>query len=101
MMDKLIAACHKQKFAGESAVTFVWTAIPYRTEWRYVLNAPKLIAQDSGHLCQNLYLAVEAINAGTCGIGAYIQEEMDKIIGVDGENELVVYLAPVGKRKVN
>jgi SagB-type dehydrogenase family enzyme len=44
----------------ESAVVFVWTAIPYRTEWRYSIVAHKLIAQESGHLCQNLYLASEA-----------------------------------------
>ncbi len=59
--------------------------------------SPKLIAQDSGHVCQNLYLACEAIGVGTCAVGAYNQKEMDKIIGVDGEEEFTVYTAPVGK----
>ncbi len=84
-------------FAQESAVTFIWTAIPYRTEWRYGPLSPKLIAQDSGHLCQNLYLACVAIQAGTCAVGAYDQRKMDELLEVDGVDEFTVYCAPVGK----
>ena len=80
-----------------SAVVFVWTALPYRTEWRYTFLAPKIIAQDSGHVCQNLYLACEAIEAGTCAIGAYDQVAMDAALGVDGDEEFTVYVATVGK----
>ena len=76
---------------------FVWTALPYRTEWRYATISHKVIAMDAGHMCQNLYLAVEAIQAGTCAIGAYDQDPMDRLIGVDGEEEFVIYVAPVGK----
>jgi SagB-type dehydrogenase family enzyme len=85
------------QFLRQSAVVFIWTVIPYRTEWRYTFLSPKIIAQDSGHLCQNLYLACEAIGAGTCAIGAYDQDKIDPILGVDGEEEFTVYVAPVGK----
>ena len=84
-------------FALESAVTFIWTAVPYRTEWRYGPLSPKLIAQDSGHVCQNLYLACTAIQAGTCAVGAYNQIKMDALLGVDGIDEFTIYCAPVGK----
>jgi SagB-type dehydrogenase family enzyme len=80
-----------------SAVIFLWTAIPYRTEWRYGILAAKLIAQDSGHLCQNLYLACEAIGAGTCAVGAYHQKAVDRLLDLEGEDEFVIYMAPVGK----
>jgi len=78
-------------------VVFIWTAVPYRTEWRYGPVSPKLVALDAGHACQNLYLAVEAIGAGTCAIGAYDQELSDAMCGVDGRDEFVVYMAPVGR----
>ncbi|MCJ7623420.1 MAG: SagB/ThcOx family dehydrogenase [Anaerolineaceae bacterium] len=81
------------------AVAFMWTTIPYRTEWRYTFLSPKIIAQDSGHLCQNLYLACAAIGAGTCAIGAYDQDKMDAVLRVDGVDEFAVYGAPVGKIK--
>jgi SagB-type dehydrogenase family enzyme len=80
-----------------AAVVFVWTAIPYRTEWRYGFLSHKLIALDAGHVCQNLYLAATAVGAGVCAIDAYDQTKIDTVIGVDGRDELTVYCATVGK----
>jgi SagB-type dehydrogenase family enzyme len=97
--DKIVAAVFGQPYPGNAAVTFVWTAIPYRMEWRYGLAAHKVIALDAGHVCQNLYLACEAIGAGTCAIAAYDQDALDRLLRVDGEDEFAVYLAPVGKTR--
>lgn len=94
---KIVRATLGQSFTGRSALTFIWTAIPYRMEWRYGLAAYKVIAIDAGHVCQNLYLAGEAIGAGTCAIAAYDQEAMDTLLHLDGEEEFTVYLAAVGK----
>lgn len=93
----MTAACRGQSFAGRAAVTFFWTAVMARTEWRYAEASYKVIALDAGHLCQNLYLACEAIGAGTCAIAAYNQDLADELLGVDGSEELTVYIAPVGK----
>jgi SagB-type dehydrogenase family enzyme len=89
-------ACLEQ-YVLESAVTFIWTAIPYRTEWRYATLAHRVILMDAGHLCQNLYLACESIGAGTCAVGAYDQARLDAILDVDGDEELAIYVAPVGR----
>ncbi len=86
-----------QNWADKGAVTFIWTVIPYRGEWRYQELSHKVLLLDAGHLCQNLYLACEAIGLGTCAIGSYEQSMMDDFVGVDGEEEFVVYLSPVGK----
>lgn len=94
---RLAAAALGQSFVGEGALTFIWTTIPYRMEWRYGAAAHKTIALDAGHVCQNLYLACEAIGAGTCAVAAYHQQEMDRLLRLDGEEEFVVYMAPVGK----
>lgn len=94
---RVAEACNEQDFVGSGAVTFIWTATPYRTEWRYSVISPKLIALDAGHVCQNLYLASIAIGAGACAIAAYNQTKLDAILGVDGEDEFAVYVAPVGK----
>jgi len=96
---KITRAALGQPYPGEAAVTFIWTVIAYRMEWRYGLAAHKVIALDAGHLCQNLYLACEAIEAGTCAIAAYDQEEMDRLLNVDGKEEFTIYLAPVGKKR--
>lgn len=95
--ERLTAATRGQVFAGRSAVTFIWVAIPERTEWRYAEASYKVIAVDAGHVCQNLYLACEAIGAGACAIAAYNQALVDELVGVDGFDEIALYLAPVGK----
>ncbi|MBS3815942.1 MAG: SagB/ThcOx family dehydrogenase [Candidatus Thermoplasmatota archaeon] len=97
MEGKVTEAARGQKFVGNCAATFVWTTIPYRMEWRYGEASYKVIAIDAGHVCQNLYLAAEAVDAGTCAIAAYDQDLMDSLLTVDGEEEFTIYLAPVGK----
>jgi SagB-type dehydrogenase family enzyme len=94
---KMVEAVFGQPYPGSAAVTFIWTAIPYRMEWRYGLAAHRAIAIDAGHVCQNLYLACEAIGAGTCAIAAYDQEALDRLLRVDGEEEFALYLASVGR----
>ncbi len=97
IMDRVADACNRQHFVKGAAVTFIWTVIPYRTEWRYSIIGEKVIALDAGHLCQNLYLASEAIGAGTCAIAAYHQAKLDAILAIDGQEEFSIYAAPVGK----
>ncbi|MFP4000742.1 MAG: SagB/ThcOx family dehydrogenase [Thermoplasmata archaeon] len=97
MGDKVAKAARGQTFVGNCAATFIWTTMPYRMEWRYGEASYKVIAIDVGHVCQNLYLACEAIDAGTCAIAAYDQDLMDSLLQVDGKDEFTIYLAPVGK----
>ncbi len=79
------------------AAVFAWAAVPYRSEWRYGPASHKLLLLDAGHSCENLYLACEAIGAGTCAVGAYDQEKLNAYLGLDGEDRIAMYAAPVGK----
>ena len=97
--SRISEASNGQNFVGESAVVFVWAVRPYRTEYRYGEDSLKDILISVGHICQNLYLACESIGAGTCAIVAYTQKLLDSFVGVDGENEIALYLAPVGRVK--
>ncbi len=95
--EKMSELAYNQKFVGKAPLIFYWTAVPYRTEWRYTILSHKFIAIDLGLVCQNLYMACEAINLGTVAIGYYEQNKLDKLFGLDSEEEFVVLLAPVGK----
>lgn len=104
-VERLTEASCGQAFFANASVAFVWTVTPYRTEWRYTVKAQKYALIDAGHLCQNLYLACEAIGCGACAIGAYDQELSDNLLHLDSspssseENEFVIYAASVGKIK--
>lgn len=85
-------------FASKSAVLFVWGCTPYRAEYKFDVTAHKKILIDAGHVCQNLYIAAESIDCGTCAIGIYDQKSVDKMLNLDGEDEFVVYMAAVGSK---
>ena len=101
--NRVTAACCGQTFAGTAPATFFWTAVPYRSEWRYQAKAQKYILLDAGHSCENLYLACEAAGCGPCAIGAYEQPLADALLNLptgpsyDNDSEFVIYIAPVGK----
>ncbi len=95
---RISEGCFGQRFVGQGAVTFFWSVVPYRMEWRYGAAAHRVLPMDAGHVCQNLYLCAEAIGAGTCAVAAYDQEALDELLRLDGTDEFVIYLAPVGKR---
>ena len=95
---RVAETCLGQRFAAQGAATFFWSVLPARMEWRYGPAAHRVLPLDAGHVCQNLYLAAEAIGCGACAVGAYDQEALDALLRIDGEEEFVLYLAPVGKK---
>jgi SagB-type dehydrogenase family enzyme len=86
-------------FAKKAAVVFAWSTIPYRSEWKYDISAHKKILIDIGHVSQNLYLASESIDAGACAIGIYDQQLIDDVLGLDGDEEFVLFMGAVGKKR--
>ena len=95
----LARACLEQEMFTTCAVSFIWTAVIQRCRWKYQQRAYRYIYLDAGHVCQNLYLACEALGLGCCAIAAFDDDAVNQIIGVDGEKELVIYLATVGYSK--
>ena len=96
---RLTDACLGQDFVGASAVTFIWAADVYRMTWRYGQRGYRYLLLDAGHVCQNLYLAAEAVDAGVCAIGAYDDDKVNALVGLDGKDQFAIYLAAVGKRR--
>ncbi len=97
--NKLTAAAVGQSFTGDAPVVFFWACKPYLGEWRYKGESHKAMLLDAGHVCQNLYLAAESLQLGTVAIAAYSQSKADDLLQLDGVDEFVVYLAPVGRVK--
>ena len=96
---QMTRACFGQNMVADSAVTFVWAAVPDRMTWRYSQRGYRYLHLDAGHVCQNLYLAAEAVGCGVCAIGAFDDEAMDALLGLDGREQFTLYLAAVGKKR--
>jgi SagB-type dehydrogenase family enzyme len=98
MHEILSELCGYQPWIKKGAISFLWSFVPDRSIWRYSWGACKLF-MEAGHICQNLYLAAEAVRCGVCAIGAFDLDEIHKLLGVDSNAEIIVYIATLGKRK--
>lgn len=98
LLEMVSKACPGQIQVGESAVTFIWSAVPYRMSWRHGGRGYRYLFLDAGHVCQNLYLAAEAVDCGVCAIGVYHDEVLGDILGLDEKEQFVIYCASVGKK---
>lgn len=85
-----------QGFLAESSVVFLWTAVLPRCAWKYRDRALRYLGLDLGHVCGNLALAAEALGVGCCSVAAFFDGEVNRVLGVDGEDEFAYYLAGVG-----
>lgn len=92
----LARAALNQKFLEEAALVFIWSAIPRRTMSKYGERGLRYLLLDAGHLCQNLLLAAEVLKLAACPVAAFFDREMDELLGLDGLEEGVIYLAAVG-----
>ncbi len=80
-----------------SAITFVWTSVVERLSYGYGARALRYAFLDAGHVCENLYLAAQALRIGVCAVGAFDDELLNRLLSVDAEKECAVYAATVGK----
>ena len=97
LADRLVEACLGQAFVKTSAATFIWSAVVYRMTWRYGERGYRYLYLDTGHVCQNLYLSAEAVGCGACAIGAFSDDEVNRLLELDGQEQFAIYLAAVGK----
>ncbi|HPF53785.1 MAG TPA: SagB/ThcOx family dehydrogenase [Eubacteriales bacterium] len=87
---------NEQKWGSTANVVFYWSAVPYRAEWRYGPFTHRVMLIDAGHICQNLYIACEALGLGTCAVASFDRQLCNSIFKLDDVDEFIVYTAPVG-----
>ena len=92
----LSKACLDQTMPFNAPITLIWTAIFQRSKWKYKQRAYRYIYLDAGHIAQNLALCAATMGLGSCQIGAFYDQEINKILGLDGKKESAIYLTTVG-----
>ncbi|UCE27441.1 MAG: SagB/ThcOx family dehydrogenase [Candidatus Coatesbacteria bacterium] len=94
---EITATALGQEMCSTAAAVFVWTAVFERCKWKYGQRAYRYIYLDAGHIAENLALAAVSLNLGSCAIGALFDDEVNAILGIDGQAESVVCMAVVGR----
>lgn len=85
-----------QSFVGQANVCFILSAVFQRTRWRYRERTYRYIMLEAGHVGQNLYLAATSMGLGACAVGAFLDDEFNDLLGLDGKEEATLYVISVG-----
>ena len=91
------AAALDQPIASEADALFCWSAVFGRSMWKYGERAFRYVYLDAGHIAHSVALAAVALGLGSCQIAALFDDEANELIGLDGEEESVIYLTTVGR----
>jgi len=91
------AAALGQEMCLAAPAVLVWTAVVERSKWKYRQRAYRYIYLDAGHIAENLALGAVSLGLGTCQIGALFDDEVNRILGVDGVEETTIYMSVVGR----
>ena len=86
-----------QEFLGQANLVLYFTVIFQRMRWKYHDRTYRYGLLEAGHLGQNVYLAATSMGLGACAIGAFADDRVNAMLGVDGKEEAAVYMLAVGK----
>jgi SagB-type dehydrogenase family enzyme len=97
--NEVARAALDQEMCAQAPAVFLWTALFERCRWKYDERAYRYVYLDAGHIAQNLALAAVSLKLGSCQVAAAFDDEINELLGVDGEEESVLYLSIVGRPK--
>jgi SagB-type dehydrogenase family enzyme len=86
-----------QEFLGECGVVLFLTMIMQRMRPKYQDRSYRYGLLEAGHLGENAYLAATSMGLGACGVGAFMDDAINEMLGVDGVEEAAVYMLAAGR----
>lgn len=95
--DSDIGELFSYPWVKDAAIGVVMTAVFLRNQNKYGERGYRYILLEAGHICQNMYLVSEALGLKCCALGGTRDENLEKLIDIDGVTESVVYGCAIGK----
>ena len=86
-----------QDFLGTCGAVIFLTQILQRMRPKYQDRSYRYGLLEAGHIGENAYLAAVSMGLGACGVGAFMDDEINAMLGVDGTDEAAVYMLAVGR----
>lgn len=97
LQEELTRLCHGQRLVGRAGAAFLLTGLVDRSFWKYGERTYRYMLLEAGHIAQNLCLAASSLGLGSCAVGAFDDQGLNQLLGIDGINEGILYIVAVGK----
>lgn len=86
-----------ENWAAKAQCAIAFTALLHRTINKYGDRGYRYVLIEAGHLMQNICTVSQALNINVCTVGGFIDDRLTSALGIDGSDEIPVYLAILGK----
>lgn len=93
----LIKVTGGEKWVEKAAVVFIITGVLDRTRVKYSDRGYRYVLLETGHLGQNICLLATEIGLGSCCVGGFIDHEVNKLLDIDLQKEVALYMIAIGK----
>lgn len=86
----------EQDAVKNAALNIIVCGVYRRTTQKYGDRGHRYVHMEAGHACENLYLQAKSLGLGMVTMGAFLDAEVQGVIGADEEEE-PLYVVPVGR----
>src|SRR5207245_963618 len=83
------------------SVVVVLTSMLARVERKYLERGFRFALLEAGHIGQNLGLVATALGLASTCVGGFCDDEMNRLLGLDRDDEVSTYLFLVGRSAAN
>lgn len=94
---ELSAITYTEEINGAAAVIAI-TGISLKNRVKYGERGYRFMLMEAGHIAQNILLTANSLRLPCFPIGGFIDDEMNDLLGIDGLDEVSLYLVAVGGR---
>lgn len=95
--DADVARLFTYSWVKNASAAMVMTSVFWRNQDKYGERGYRQILLEAGHIGQNIYLVSGALGLKCCALAGTRDEELEKLIDVDGVTESVVYGLAMGR----
>ncbi len=93
----IAAGCATGDVVREAQAVLILSAIFWRSTWKYRARAYRYCFWDAGTILANVLAAVAAEGLEAEVLTAFVDEELERLVGIDGEREGGICLVAIGK----
>jgi len=94
--SEITTAALRQDALGKANIVLVLSAIFDRTCHKYGDRGFRYVYLEAGHISQNVFLQAVSLGLGSVSVGAFSDDKVNQLFGLDGRKESAVYLMAVG-----
>lgn len=99
LRETIVNIALDQDFLYNASVILILSIVYSRTLWKYGDRAYRYALLDTGASMENAYLVATAMGLGACAIGAYYDDDLNNLLGLNENEEMTQVMIAIGHKE--